>query len=249
MSRFLFHAESMYHLHRSPDTLPSYEDILEITYRNFIASGDTVIDVGAHSGRHSVVFADLVGEAGHVHAFEPLPIAREWMAARGLPAHVRIHPVALSPQRGSVTFHYSAERPEESGLKDRVLAGDAKMEEITVDSMPLDDFSGQIEKVSFIKLDAEGGEIGCLRSGQGLILRDRPLIALEYGKPGYSAFGLTKQALFDVAVDYGYLIGDLFGGICGSLEEWETVCDLCYWDWYLVPEERSEAWAETLRIV
>lgn len=249
MSRFLYHAEALYPLHRSMETIPSYEDILEITYRRFIQSGTVIVDVGAHSGRHTVVFAELVGPKGKVHAFEPLPVAREWMAARGIPKNVFVHPVALSTDRGEVTFHYSPDRPEESGLKDRVLVGEFKMETITVETRPLDDFAKEIGKVAFMKVDAEGGEVGCLQSGKAIISKHRPLIALEYGRPGYSAFGLTKQSLYELASSYGYVIGDLFGGVCGSADEWETVCDLCYWDWYLIPQERSDEWSNKLHIV
>lgn len=249
MSRFLHHAEAMYPLHRSLETIPNYEDLLETTYRRFLKPGDVVVDVGAHSGRHTVVFAEIVGPTGTVHAFEPLPIARDWMAARGLRENVRVHPFALSPDRGTVTFHYSPDRPEESGLKDRVLVGDFKMEEITVETMPLDHFSKDLRSVSFIKVDAEGGEIGCLESGRKTILKNRPLIALEYGEPGYSAFGLSKRSLYDLAASFGYVIGDLFGGLCDSPAEWDIVCDLCYWDWYLVPQEYTGEWIKRMRIV
>lgn len=39
--------------------------------RRFIAPGDTVIDAGTNVGTHTVAFAEMVGPAGRVHAFEP----------------------------------------------------------------------------------------------------------------------------------------------------------------------------------
>lgn len=39
----------------------------------FIRSGDTVVDVGANIGTHTVTFAAIVGHAGSVLAFEPQP--------------------------------------------------------------------------------------------------------------------------------------------------------------------------------
>ena len=38
-----------------------------------IRPGDTVLDVGANCGFHLFAFADLVGDQGLVHAFEPNP--------------------------------------------------------------------------------------------------------------------------------------------------------------------------------
>jgi FkbM family methyltransferase len=246
MTRALHHAEVMSRLHRDIGFIPNYEDVLEFSYRQFVRPGQTVLDIGAHAGRHTAVFAELVGVNGSVHAFEPLPVARQWLAGRGLPSNVNIYPVALSTESGEVTFYYCEDRPEESGLMERSLPSAAAMTAITVQTRTLDSYLPELGGVDFIKIDAEGAEIGCLRGASRLIAEHRPLITVEYGYPGYSAFHHTKRTLYDLAASYGYRIGDLFGSLLQSLEEWERVCDAAYWDWYLIPIEREHEWVRIL---
>src|SRR5258708_5327092 len=42
-------------------------------FRTIIRPGDTVFDVGANAGQYTTLFCRLVGSAGAVHAFEPVP--------------------------------------------------------------------------------------------------------------------------------------------------------------------------------
>lgn len=246
-SRFVTHAEFTARLTWQLGQALDYEGILERTYRRLIRPGDCVLDIGAHSGRHTAVFADLVGASGTVHAFEPLPDALALLRSRNLPGWVRVHEAAIGPADGMTDFVHARGTPEESGLRQRVYNRPdlARPEVIRVRILPLDSIA-DAARAAFIKIDVEGREIGVLQSGREAIGRARPWITAEYGCPGYSAFGLQRRALFDEAASLGYVIGDLFGGLCGSIEEWEQVCDRAYWDWYLVPQERTEAWAAAL---
>ena len=40
-------------------------------YKNMIKNGDTVLDIGAYLGTHTLAFSQLVGDTGVVHSFEP----------------------------------------------------------------------------------------------------------------------------------------------------------------------------------
>ena len=42
-------------------------------YLSIVQQGDVVIDVGANVGYFTMLFADLTGKRGQVHAFEPIP--------------------------------------------------------------------------------------------------------------------------------------------------------------------------------
>lgn len=106
-------------LHES-GTIPDYEAILEKSYRRLIKKGDTVIDIGAHGGRHTAPFAELVGEKGRVVAFEPLPekaaILRSRFSQLG---QVSVREVALGDKSGQFEYNRVENAPEESGLKQR----------------------------------------------------------------------------------------------------------------------------------
>lgn len=230
-------------------SLPDYEAILEATYRRFVHPGDVVMDIGAHAGRHTLVLAQLVGSSGRVIAFEPLPLAQELLKAKGIPPNVELHPVAIAPTRGSVEFLFAEGTPEESGFRKKIYTRPdlVNLVPITVETRPLDEYAPPADQpVRFIKIDAEGAEVGCLESGRMLLARDRPMVTVEYGYPSYSAFGLQKESLFQAAETAGYVIGDLFGATITDLETWRSVCDLAFWDWYLVPLERVKEWQRAM---
>src|SRR5687768_8794135 len=50
-----------------------YEPEVQRTLRRFVRPGDTVVDVGANMGIHTMLLADAVGPNGRVHAIEPNP--------------------------------------------------------------------------------------------------------------------------------------------------------------------------------
>jgi FkbM family methyltransferase len=248
MERAIANAQLMRLFHTRFGVVPNYEDLLEKSYRLLVAPGDTVVDIGAHTGRHTAVFAELVGREGRVHAFEPLPFAFDVLSRRELPRNVLLHNCAISETEGVLPFYLAQGAPEESGLRIKVYNNPASTnpQRIEVKAMRLDSFMDQIPKSNFIKIDAEGAEIGCLNSGRDFISRSRPFISVEYGYPGYSAFGLTAASLYEVAESMDYVVCDMFGAACPSLAVWERVCDAAYWDWFLVPRERMDEWSQKI---
>ena len=114
---------------------------MEQSYSKLISTGDTVIDIGAHIGRHSKVFCKLIGSSGILFAFEPLPeqfgiLERELSAS-----NVTIINKALSDQAGTMSFYQVENYPEESGLKKRRYnAKDAITKQIQVSVDTLDSY-------------------------------------------------------------------------------------------------------------
>jgi FkbM family methyltransferase len=250
MSQAMHNAMLMALFHKRFGTIPDYESILEATYRLFIASGQTVLDIGAHTGRHAAVFSELVGKDGKVHAFEPLPWAFEILANRGFARNVIMHNCAITEQSGSVPFIFAKGAPEESGLRVKRYNNPRNVvpETITVAARSLDSLDTEIGAIHFIKIDAEGSEISCIRGGSQVIAAHRPFMTVEYGYPSYSAYDHDAASLFDLAVSMGYVIGDLFGAYCADLATWSRVCDVAYWDWFLIPLERIDEWQAKIRL-
>lgn len=248
MQRAIVHAELMAAFQNRFGIIPDYEHILQRTYERLITPDGTVVDIGAHTGRHTAVFANLVGPTGAVHAFEPLPFAFETLRNRGFGANVHLNPCALATRHGEENFVYARGSPEESGFRVKAYNQPELVhpETIKVSVRPLDDFVDEFAGLQFIKVDAEGAEVGCLESGRKTISRYRPFISVEYGQPSYSAYGLERRSLFDCADSLGYRVGDMFGAVCGDAQTWERVCDVAYWDWYLVPQERLDEWRSKL---
>jgi FkbM family methyltransferase len=221
--------------------VPDYELLLEGAYSKIIRPGDVVVDVGAHAGRHLKRFASLVGPSGRVIGFEPIPHLAE--ALKSEPFENKgitdVRRIALSDHTGRDTFKLAENAIGMSGLKER----DFRMEgvlvrDIDVEADTLDNQLADLERLDFMKIDIEGGEIDCLNGGRKVIARHRPVISVEYGYPSYSVYGLTSETLFNWAVDNGYRLSDLFGNEVESAEEWRNVCDVSFWDFVLRPLDR-----------
>lgn len=174
-------------LHES-GTIPDYEAILEKSYRRLINKGDAVIDIGAHGGRHTAPFAELVGEKGRVIAFEPLPEKAAILRSRFFQlGQVSVREVALGDKNGQFEYNRVENAPEESGLKQRIYnIPDPKIEKIIVSVTTLDQECGALDRIDFIKIDVEGGEIDCLNGCKAILQKFRPFISVEYGYPAYS---------------------------------------------------------------
>ena len=205
----------------------------------------TVLDIGAHLGRHTVRFADLVGPRGRIIAFEPLPhlayrlrAELEGFECRGS-ASWRSANVS-----GRSSFVHVENSPGESGLE-RCLQSFAHPIRSTIvgcDASTVDEQCARLTELHYIKMDIEGGEIDCLRGARETIGRFRPLISVEYGAEAYTGYGHTSETLYRLCDDMNYLISDLFGDIVESREVWSEVCDRGSWDYFLVPRESVGAW-------
>jgi hypothetical protein len=57
---------------RSLDLYGEYSEEEVSLFRDLLSEPGSVLDVGANIGVHTVAFAEIVGSAGEVHAFEPL---------------------------------------------------------------------------------------------------------------------------------------------------------------------------------
>ena len=89
--------------------------------RTACVPGACFYDVGAHIGFYSLLAARLVGQGGHVVAFEPDPanaaVLRENITRNNL-GQIEVVPVALWSHCGVVAFRRSAsEHPEVSSRR------------------------------------------------------------------------------------------------------------------------------------
>lgn len=221
-----------------------WEAVLEAGYSRFLRQGDIVADVGAHVGRHLRQMVSLIGPTGRALAFEPLPFAFAALGELALGENVVLHNRALSDFSGRSTFVHAEGTPEESGLRQRQYNRPdlAAPKEILVEVRLLDEFTADLPRLDYIKIDAEGGEIGILRGAVATIRRFRPVISAEYGGAAYMAYGHSEATLFELCRQHGYVPCDLFGAAARTSEIWMRVCNQATWDWYLVPEERLPQW-------
>jgi FkbM family methyltransferase len=228
--------------------VPDYEKLLSQAYQRFLWSdpNPTILDIGANTGLHLTQFRRLARTSGRVIAFEPLPHLASMLTQqfRDYP-NVEIRAVALSREPGTASFHFNQVIPGESGLRVRAdfdKSGPVKM--ITVKTDTLDRQAHGLDRLTYVKIDIEGGEIDCLQGGQAVIERHRPFISVEYGRNSYLPYGNTSATLFELANSMDYVLSDLFGNLIETFEEWEQICDMSYWDYFLVPRNRCPEWKQ-----
>ena len=224
-----------------------YESRLQKFYEAVLQPGSIAIDIGAHTGRHTVPMARAVhssSSSGLIHAFEPLPQCESALFHRlkkeGLPAGIVKHyPYALSDKEGESGFVVAKDRLEESGLRERQYNGPTEKEYIKVRMKRLDDFS--LGQASFIKIDCEGAEYWVLLGGAETISSARPVVSFEFGELGYAAYNVNPYEVFDFFSSRAYGLYD----ICGRhLQREEFVLSSrqqLVWDYVAIPAEQDQA--------
>ena len=144
--------------------------------RDLVRPGCTAIDVGANRGFYSYALAQV---ADRVEAFEPNPALARF-ARRKLGSKVHIHEVALADREGREKFYV----PQDRRGFDHHLGGNLgkfhctpRCAEYDVRVATLDSFG--FDQVGFIKIDAEGSEIGVIKGATQTIARCRPNLVVE----------------------------------------------------------------------
>lgn len=191
----------------------NFETIVEEVYSQTVQAGDTVIDGGAHTGRHTLPLASLVGDAGAVIGVEPAPasldILRQRQAAAGL-SNVVLHERALYDEETELSLRFARNSGGYSSLARRLLPFPPKVEALTVKTVAIDALSEA--PVSFIKLDLGGREFRALKGAANTIRRSLPLIVTEnHGQRSALENGYTAEEWFELLEEYRYFAVDLFG--------------------------------------
>ena len=161
-------------------------------------SGDCVIDAGACYGDTILAFADSVGEAGYVHAFEVLPnnleVARHNLRLNPhLVGRVALNAAGTGSHTGSLYLH---------GSGPGTLVND-QPSLVRVAVVSIDDYvrDARLSKLDFIKMDIEGSEMAALEGSRASLERFRPRLAISiYHRPD----DFTRIPLWVDNLDLGY---------------------------------------------
>jgi FkbM family methyltransferase len=168
------------------------------------------VDVGAHIGTHAIFYAE---HSELVSCFEPHPVAfaclehnlRKWR-------NVNLYNVALSDHRGTISM---IDCPGNLGAS-RTVEGDE------IECVTLDMVFGDDEDLDFIKIDAEGDEIGILLGATKTIERYRPVMLIELNEYALGSRGLTGSDLIQCIESLGYSTQQL-GGDAGG-KQYDLLC-------------------------
>ena len=147
---------------------------------NLISPGDWVVDIGANVGHYTKRFSELVGTHGRVIAFEPVPTTFSLLSAN---TQLFKHPnvtlinAAVSEKLDIVGMSM----PEFStGLSNYYEAhiSSAKDSALSVLTLSIDSININ-QRITLVKIDAEGHEAFVLAGMQKLIEKYHPILIVE----------------------------------------------------------------------
>ena len=104
------------------------------------------------------------------------------------------------------------------------------MQLITVATERLDDVIPEDAAIRLLKIDVEGGELGVLRGGMGLLARHRPVVVFEHGLGAADYYGTRPEQLLEVFSSCDYRVTLMADWLTGGpdlsndafVEEFET---------------------------
>lgn len=163
----------------------------------FINESDTVIDIGAYIGDHTIAYAR---KAREVHAFEPNDDAYRCLKYNMAPfPQVKVYGVALGCKHETYILSRNEENPGASFLSDE------GQQEVT--TRPLDMF---LFSPQFIKIDAEGMEVEILQGAQKTIKKYHPKLFIEVNSGALERQGYSEKDIFYFLDSNGYLYRNIY---------------------------------------
>jgi FkbM family methyltransferase len=149
-----------------------WEPQISTVITRLLEPGDTVLDIGAHVGHHTLLSAQAVGESGHVYSFEATPQTFAALKTNiGLNhfANVEARNLAVCERTGSINLFLAPH--ENSGRNSLIDAGGRQT--LEVPCTRLDDLLDEIpcSTIKFIKIDVEGAESKVFAGARGLLAR------------------------------------------------------------------------------
>ena len=152
----------------------------------FIRSGDTVIDVGANIGAHTLAFSNKVGLQGKVISFEPqaelFKLLSRNVVQNNAADHVTLFNNGLDFENSTISIPKLniSQRSNYAGISLEKFVENSHnkdKESTSVKLIKLDDLN--LEKVNLIKIDVEGMENRVIAGAVSTITRHKPNLFVE----------------------------------------------------------------------
>lgn len=172
-----------------------------------IKEGNVVVDVGAHIGYYTLIFAKLVGANGTVFAFEPDPIIFPLLKKN---VEINEYKNVILIQKGvsniqeTVQFNYCQDD------KGRFMTpGGNQLGQI--DFIRLDDYFKNYDgRIDFIKMDIDGADGKALQGMSGLLSKNKNIkIVTEFWPIGLKRSGMEPAEYLKLLFRHGFTLYDI----------------------------------------
>jgi FkbM family methyltransferase len=159
--------------------LGSYDTATQDLLVRRVPRGGVVYDIGANVGFFTLLTSRLVGPAGSVYAFEPLPANLELLRrhlALNRSANVTVFAAAASDRDGHARFEGAGSTGRLSA-EENGEAGDREVPTVRLDGLVA---RGELKPPAVVKLDVEGAELAVLQGMETLLATVRPILLVEF---------------------------------------------------------------------
>jgi FkbM family methyltransferase len=184
----------------------------EVDVTNFmlrtIEVGMTVLDVGAHFGANTLLAAALVGPAGEVHAFEPMP-ENFAVLSRNVTSKekVTVNQCAVWNEETWLTLrNFGLTQSAMSTARVPRIPYPPRMERppLVIPTVTLDDYVAKYKLApSFVKIDVEGAEPEVIQGMTNVLHQFRPALVIELVDAGPTISWPCRQ-IVDYLCEHGY---------------------------------------------
>ena len=185
-------------------------------FKEEINEGMILLEVGANIGYYALIGARIIGDKGHIYAFEPSPQNIRSLIANvyinGFENIVEVHRKGIADKSSKLTF-FLYTKSNLCGFVRRETEGDIRqIGEIIVDVSTIDQFLGK-RKIDYLRMDIEGFEWEAIK-GMKKTLRDKENFPRGMFIEVHSALlqkkGHSAEEFINILTDCGYSVKKSF---------------------------------------
>lgn len=217
--------------------------------RSYIAAGDAVVDVGAHVGDTSVLFALAAGPQGRVFAVEPnryvLPVLERNAELNPQAAPMTILPYAATAEAMPLVFDYSDPGFCNGGdLSSHGRLRNGHLYKLDVEGRNIArELAAQapewLPRIRFIKTDTEGNDAAVIETLRGLITTTRPYLLCEVYKRSPELQRRAFHRLLSADLGYRVYRADPYSKLKGAELGPDDMMHDRHFDVFCIPAEKA----------
>lgn len=184
-----------------------YEPEITEFLKKHLLPGDIALDIGAHIGYYSLIFADKVGKSGKVYAFEPDPenhaILSKNIKINGF-LNIQAINKAVLDKSGALNLYKSNSNSGDH----RVYDPGEQRKIIEAQAIKIDDlFADSNVAIKLIKMDIQGAEYFAVNGMISTINKSRNLIlCAEFWPYGLKMSGIAPNSFIALLFNLGFSV-------------------------------------------
>lgn len=194
--------------------------------RSYLTSDMTFVDIGANQGEFSIYAASKVHN-GKVYSFEPVDKQRNYLLNNielNAFKNIVVFDYGLSDKINNMPIYTSTESKQHYGTHEglsTLFPSDKRQELEQFVSIKVFDsiFYDSLDRLDFIKIDIEGGEIFALNGMKKSIRKFLPVLLIEINEETFNSAGYKTIDILNFLAPLGYMPYKIYMGSLVQVNE------------------------------